>query len=204
MKHLTILLLVVFLSHGLTAQVKRNHGGMLYSDVDVYLADGTMVNGAVAQPIEIYAETISVKINNKKNKTYDKKEVTKLVFKVAGTEMVYLKLKHDHSAMYEKEDDEIFVREFIKGKESLYYGTNSGYEIKKRKSTLVNDTNLWFCKSEAGTMLNLLYADTDSDVTTALYEQNAKKHFNSQEIIGYIAKSNYEALSEYLKQFNAK
>ncbi|WP_284652796.1 hypothetical protein [Flavobacterium terrisoli] len=204
MKYLITLLLVVIVNHGLTAQVKRNHGGRLFSDVDVYLTDGTMVNGAVAQPIEIYAETISVKINNKKNKTYDKAEVSKLVFKVAGSEMVYVKLKHDHAAMYEKKDDEIFVREFIKGKESLYYGTNSGYEIKKRKSTLVNDTNLWFCKSENEAILNLLYADTTSDETTALYEQNAKKHFNSQEIVGYIAKANYEALTEYLKQFNAK
>ncbi len=202
MKTIVTFIFLVCIPSLMSAQAARNYNGQLYSDVDVYLTNGTMVNGAVVQPIGIYDKSIMVKVGNKRKTNFDKNEISKLVFKVAGYELVFIKLKHNHAALYEKKDDEIFVQEFIKGKISIYHGYNIGYEIKRGKSTLVNDTNLWFCKKEDETVLSLIYADTNEDATEREYEANAMTYFKTHEIIGYIAKSNFEKLNEYMKQFN--
>lgn len=174
-------------------------GPGFYSNVDVYLTNGTIVNGGVDFPIDIYQESIIVHLSKHSKKTYKKDEITKLVYKLAGTEMVVDKLKHSHAPIYEKRDDEIFVQEFVKGKVTVYHGFNTGYKIKKRKSTLVNDTNLWFCKNESEKTLSLLYAETNSASTIELFNNNAQKYFNSKEIIDYLSQSNFTKLVQYLK-----
>ena len=182
----------------------ENLGGTLYSNVDVYLADGTVVNGGVEFPIKIYLEKIVVYHGKKKKYKFDKNEVVKLVFKVAGEQMVFVKLKHNFAPIFEGKDDEIFVHEMIKGNKCIYHGYNIGYDTKRGKSKLVNDTNLWFCKDEKEQIISLLYAETKDDATELLYGQNAEKYFNTKEIIGYIANSKFEKLFEYMKQFNDK
>jgi hypothetical protein len=180
----------------------KSVSGTLYSNVDVYLADGTIVNGGVEYPIYIYQEKIVVFHGKRKKFKFDKNEVVKLVFKVAKREMVFVKLKHNFKKLFEGKDDEIFVHEMFIGNKCIYNGYNIGYETKRGKSVLVNDTNLWFCKDAEEQIISLLYADTNDDDTEFMYGQNAEKYFKTKEIIGYIADSKYEKLIEYIKIFN--
>ncbi len=197
MKRLFIIIALVTVSN--TALAKTNFS--IFSNVDVYLTNGTVVNGGVEYPIDIYQESVTVQLGKHSKKNYSKDEITKLVFKIAGSELVMVKLKHNHTPIYEKNDDEIFVQEFAKGKVTVYQGYNTGYKIKKRKSTLVNDTNLWFCKKDEEQTLQLLYAETNNTATVDLFKQNAQKYFNSTEIINYISESNFSKLIQYVKSF---
>lgn len=200
-----ITLVLLFINYTATSAKSlssKNVNGTLYSNVDVYLVDGSIVNGGVEYPIYIYQEKIEVFHGKRKKFKFNKNEVVKLVFKVAKREMVFVKLKHNFKKIFEGKDDEIFVHEMFIGNKCIYNGYNTGYNTKRGKSKLVNDTNLWFCKDAEEQTICLLYADTKDDETEFIYGQNAEKYFTTKEIIGYIADSEYEKLIEYIKKFN--
>ncbi|MES2545814.1 MAG: hypothetical protein V4548_13090 [Bacteroidota bacterium] len=204
MKGKTIILLSLFFI--LSSCVSNKTSITQFSNVDINLNDGKVINGKLDFPILIDQKEIYIKLKKNKTKKIQLADVSKINYYLINDTLRFEKTFIAGDIISEKTKNLQLLQLLSKGKVNLYLGHNIGFVYTQRKKErFIQKTNLLFCKKKNETVTTLLYYQTqnqDEKVLKKIALDFFSDDESAQEKIIKTKLYNSDFLIKFIKTYN--